>query len=89
MFILKLARLLGLEFNERLYYIFDLVIWYNIIIYIFCISKQNKIIFRHQKKKMKNYVIKQEGLNENNISEHIISYHSSRTQKSKDEANDV
>jgi hypothetical protein len=40
-------------------------------------------------KKMKNHVIKQEGLNENNISEHIISYHNSRTQKSKDEANDV
>lgn len=38
---------------------------------------------------MKNYVIKQEGLNETNISEHIISYHNSRTQKSKDETNDV
>ncbi|XP_008185560.1 LOW QUALITY PROTEIN: double-strand break repair protein MRE11 [Acyrthosiphon pisum] len=48
-----------------------------------------KRVVEHQKKKMKNYVIKQEGLDENNISEHIISYHSSRTQKSKDEANDV
>jgi len=38
---------------------------------------------------MKNHVIKQEDLNENNISEHIISFHNSRTQKSKDEANDV
>jgi len=38
---------------------------------------------------MKNYVIKQEGLNEHNISEHITSFHNSRTQKSKDEANDV
>lgn len=51
--------------------------------------KKNLIIYRHQMKKMKNHVIKQEGLNENNISEHIISYQSSRTQKSKDEANDV
>ncbi|XP_022175079.1 double-strand break repair protein MRE11 [Myzus persicae] len=48
----------------------------------------NKVV-EHQKKKMKNYVIKQEGLNETNISEHIISYHNSRTQKSKDETNDV
>lgn len=40
-------------------------------------------------KKMKNYLIKQEDLNEKNISEHIVSYHSSRTQKSKEEANDV
>lgn len=40
-------------------------------------------------KKVKNYVIQQEGLNEDNISEHIISYHDSRTQKSKDDTNDV
>ncbi|KAL4121253.1 hypothetical protein QTP88_013801 [Uroleucon formosanum] len=53
-----------------------------------CPDAINKVV-EHQKKKMKSYLIKQEGLNENNISEHIINYHSSRTQKSKDEANDV
>ncbi|KAE9531309.1 hypothetical protein AGLY_010515 [Aphis glycines] len=53
-----------------------------------CPDAINKVV-SHQMKKMKNYVIKQEGLNENNISDHIISYQSSRTQKSKDEANDV
>lgn len=39
--------------------------------------------------KVKNYVIKQDDLNEDNISEYITTYHNIHTQKPKDEINDV
>lgn len=40
-------------------------------------------------KKVKNYVLSQDDLNEDNISEYINTYHNIRTQKAKEEINEV
>lgn len=40
-------------------------------------------------KKVKDYVTKQEDLNEHNISDYISSFHNIHTQKSRNEANEV
>lgn len=40
-------------------------------------------------KKVKEYVMKQENLDENNISDYITMYHDIRSQKQTDETNEV
>ncbi|VVC24522.1 DNA double-strand break repair protein Mre11,Calcineurin-like phosphoesterase domain, ApaH [Cinara cedri] len=53
-----------------------------------CPDAINRVV-KHQMKKVRNYVTKQEDLDEINISEYITSYHISHTQKSKEEVNKV